>query len=169
MSVVEEISRMSSSGCHDDVLMNYIPNNFDTLDSELNGDEYEEPKKHNYNSCKDYNLEMLIDYQKPISVCTNCGLCEYYPVYVTSYNHMMKPLRSRCIYKTLDNFKVILSQFFYGGKQLVPDDVMTTIRSDIHNGDNILYNYTIPLTIRILECILKRNKSKQRHPAALTK
>ena len=26
------------------------------------------------------------------------------------------------------------------------------------NGTNILYNYTIPLTIPILECILKRNE-----------
>ena len=42
--------------------------------------------------------------------------------------------------------------------QLVPDDVMNVIRDEICNRDNILYNYTIPLTIPILECILKRNK-----------
>ena len=35
---------------------------------------------------------------------------------------------------------------------------MKAIRNEIHNGDNILYNYEIPLTIPILECILKRNK-----------
>ena len=70
----------------------------------------------------------------------------------------MKPLRSRCIYKRSDNFKVILNQFFYGGKQLVPDNVMNTLRNEISNRDNILYNYAIPLTIPILECILKRNK-----------
>ena len=35
---------------------------------------------------------------------------------------------------------------------------METIRDEIHNRDNILYNYTIPLTIPILECILKRNE-----------
>ena len=29
---------------------------------------------------------------------------------------------------------------------------------NIHDETNILYNYTIPLTIPILECILKRNK-----------
>ena len=67
----------------------------------------------------------------------------------------MKPLRSRCIYKRLDNFKVILKQFFCGGKQLVPDDVMNAIRNEIHNGNNILYYYKIPLTIPILECILR--------------
>ena len=70
----------------------------------------------------------------------------------------MKPLRRKCIYKTSDNFKAILNQFFYGGKQLVPDDVMKAIRNEIRNRDNILYNYEIPLTIPIIECILKRNK-----------
>ena len=74
MSATEEVSRMSNSGCDDDVLMNYIQKNFEILDCELNGDEYEEPKKHNF--CKDCNLEMLIDYQKSILVCTNCGSCE---------------------------------------------------------------------------------------------
>ena len=57
-----------------------------------------------------------------------------------------------------DNFKVILNQFFYGGKRLVPDDVMEAIRAEIHNGTNLLYNYTIPITIPILECVLKKNE-----------
>ena len=35
---------------------------------------------------------------------------------------------------------------------------MKTIRDEIHNETNILYNYTIPITIPILECILKRNE-----------
>ena len=70
----------------------------------------------------------------------------------------MKPSRRKCVYKRYDNFKTILDQFFYGRKQLVPDDVMKAIRNEICNRDNILYNYTIPLTIPILECILKRNK-----------
>ena len=39
-----------------------------------------------------------------------------------------------------------------------PDDVMETIRDEIHDGTNILYNYTIPITILILKCILKRNE-----------
>ena len=70
----------------------------------------------------------------------------------------MQPFRRKCIYKRSDNFKVILNQFFYGVKQVVPDDVMNAIRDEIHHGDNILYYYKIPLTIPILECILKRNK-----------
>ena len=79
-------------------------------------------------------------------------------MYVASYNHTMQPLRRKCLYKKSDNFKVILNQFFYGGKKLVPDDVMKAIRAEIHDGTNILYPYEIPLTIPILECILKRNE-----------
>ena len=52
----------------------------------------------------------------------------------------------------------MLNQLFYGGNKLVPDDVMETIKDKIHNETNILYNYTIPITILILECILKRNE-----------
>ena len=70
----------------------------------------------------------------------------------------MQPSRRKCIYKRSDNFKVILNQFFYGGKRVVPDDIMETIRDEIHDKTNILYNYTIPITIPILECILKGNE-----------
>ena len=80
---------------------------------------------------------MLIDYQNSHLVCMNCGSCEYYPVYVTSYNHTMKPSRRKCFYKRSDNFKAILNQFFYGGKQVVPDDVMEVTGNEIHNRDNI--------------------------------
>ena len=55
-----------------------------------------------------------------------------------SYNHSMNPLRRKCVHKRSDNFKVILNQFFYGGKQLIPDDVMNAIRNEIHNRDNII-------------------------------
>ena len=103
-------------------------------------------------------MEMTIDYQKSTLVCTKCGLCEYCPLNVTSYNHTIQPLRRKCVYKRSDNFKVILNQFFYGEKQLVPDGLMNAIRNEIHNGDNILYYYKIPLSISILECILRRNK-----------
>ena len=91
-------------------------------------------------------------------VCTKCGVFEYYPVNVLSYSHTMQPSRRKCIYKRSDNFKVILNQFFYGGKQFGPDDVMEAIRCEIHDETNILYNYTIRITIPILECILKRNE-----------
>ena len=106
----------------------------------------------------DCKLRKIVDYERSILTYTRCGLCEYYPVYVTSYNHTMQPSRRKCIYKRSDNFKVILNQFLYGGKKLVPDDVMETIRNEIHNGTNILYNYTIPLTSPILECIWKRKE-----------
>ena len=158
MSVIEEISKLSKNGCDDDVLLNYIYENHDELEYELNGDEYEAPKKHKRNFCIDCNLEMLIDYEKSTLVSTKCGVFEYYPVHVQSYNHTMRYSRRKCIYKRSDNFKTILNQFFYGGMRVVPDDVMEAIRDEIHDETNILYNYTIPLTIPILECILKRNK-----------
>ena len=158
MSVIEEISKLLKDECDDYVLLNYIYENHDELECGLNGYEFNEPKKHKRNFCIDCNLEMLIDYERSILVCTKCGVFEYYPVYVSSYNHPMKPSRRKCVYKRYDNFKTILNQFFYGGNRVVPDDIMKTIRNEICNRDNILYNYTILLTIPILECILKRNK-----------
>ena len=135
----------------------FLDKHFDEIECELNGEEFEEPK-HNRNLCIDCNVVKTIDYERSTLVCTKCGLCEYYPVYVVSYNHTMQPLRRKYIYKRSDNFKVILNQFFYGGKKLVLDDVMERIKDEIHNETNILYNYTIPITIPILECILKRNE-----------
>ena len=158
MLVIEEISRMSKSGCGDKELLDYIYENYDEIECKLNGNEYKEPKKYNRNLCVDCNLKMVIDYQKSTLVCTKCGLCEYYLLYVKSHNHTIQPLRRKCVYKRLDNFKVVLNQFFYGRKQFVPDDVMEAIRDEKHNGTNILYNYTIPITIPILECILKRKE-----------
>ena len=155
MSFIEEISWMSKSGHSDIELLEYIDKHFDEIECELNGEEYKEPK-HNRNPCIDCNVVKTIDYERSTLVCTKCGLCEYYPLYATSYNHSMQPLRRKCIYKRSDNFKVILNQFLYGGKRVVPDDIMETIRGEIHNETNILYNYTIPMTIPILECILKR-------------
>ena len=157
MSYTEGISQMSKSGYSDIELLEYINEHFDEIECELNGEEYKEPK-HNHNICIDCNMVKTIDYERSTLVCTKCGLCEYYPVYVASYNHTMQYSRRKCIYKRSDNFKVILNQFFYVGNRVVPDDIMETIKDEIHNGTNILYNYTIPLTIPILECILKRNE-----------
>ena len=103
-------------------------------------------------------LIKTVDYERSTLVCTKCGVFEYYPVYVSSYNHTMQPSRRKYIYKRCDNFKVILNQFFYGGKRVVLDDVMVAIKDEIHNETNILYPYEIPLTIPILKCILKRNE-----------
>ena len=144
-------------GRSDRELLEYIDKRFDEIECELNGEEYKEPK-HNHNLCTDCNVVKMIDYERSTLACIKCGLFEYYPIYVASYNHMMQPSIRECIYKRSDNFTVILNQFFYGGKKLVPDDVMGTIRDEIHDETNILYNYTIPITIPILECILKRNE-----------
>ena len=149
---------MSKSGYSNRELLEYIDKHYDEIECELSGEDYKEPKKRYHNLCIDCNMVKTIDYQKSTLVCMKCGLCEYYPVYVTSYNHSMQPLRKKCICKRSDNFKVMLNQFFYGGKKFVQDDVMEAIRNEIHDGTNILYNYTIPLTIPILECILKRNE-----------
>ena len=130
---MEKISKLSKDGC-DDALLDYIYENYDEIECELNGEEYKEPKKHNRNFCVDCNLEMIPKINFTLS------------------------LKRKCVYKRLDNFKTILNQFFYGGKQFVPDDVMDAIRNEIRDETNILYNYTIHLTIPILECILKRSK-----------
>ena len=149
---------MSKSGYSDIELLEYIDKHFDEIECELNGEEYKKPKKRDHNFCMDCKLRKIVDYERSTLFCTKCGLCEYYLVYVASYNHTMQPSRRKCIYKRSDNFKVILNQFFYGGKKLVPDDVMETIRDEIHDETNILYNYTIPIMIPILECISKRNE-----------
>ena len=103
MSEKEGISIMSKSGCDDKELLDYIYENYDEIECELNGDEYKEPK-HNRHLCIDCNMEMTIDYQKSTLVCKKCGFFEYYPVYVASYNHTMQPLRRKCLYKRSDNF-----------------------------------------------------------------
>ena len=149
---------MSKSGYSDIELLEYIDKHFDEIEFELNREECKEPKKLDRYFCMGCKLRKVVDYERSTLVCKKCGVFEYYPVYVPSYNHTMQPSRRKCIYKRYDNFKVILNQFFYGGKRVVPDDIMETIRDEIHDETNILYNYTIPITIPILECILKRNE-----------
>ena len=158
MSILETISMMSKSGYTNIELLEYLDKHYDEIECELNEEVYKEPKKRDHNFCFKCKLRKIVDYERSTLVCTKCGLCEYHPVYATSYNHTMQPLRRKCIYKRSDNFKVILNQFLYGGKELVPDDVMEAIRGEIHDETNILYNYTIPITIPILECILKRKE-----------
>ena len=158
MLKIEEVSWMSKSGYSDRELLEYIDKHYDETECELNGEVYKEPKKRDNNFCMGCKLRRIVDYERSTLVCTKCGLCEYYPVYVALYNHTMQPSRRKCIYKRSDNFKVILNQFFYGGNRVAPDDIMETIRGEIHDGTNILYPYEIPLMIPILECILKRNE-----------
>ena len=111
MSVIEKITKLSKNGCND-ALLDYICENYDEIEHELNGDEYKESKKHNYDFCVAWNKGMLLYSQKSILVCTKCGLCEYYPVYVTSYNHSMKPLRRKCI-RWLILFNVSIFDFIH--------------------------------------------------------
>ena len=158
MSYIEEVSRMSKSGYSDIELLEYIDEHFNEIECELNGEEYKEPKRRDHNFCMNCNVIKTIDYERSTLVCTKCALCEYYPVYVASYNHTMQPSRRKSMYKRSDNFKVILNQFLYGEKRVVPDDIMKTVRDEVHNETNVLYPYEIPLTIPILECILKRNE-----------
>ena len=158
MTILETISMMSKCGYTDEELLEYIDKHYHEIECELNREVYKEPKKCDRYFCMGCKLRKIVDYERSILVCTRCRVFEYYPVYMPSYNHKMRYSRRKCIYKRSDNFKIILNQFFYGGKRVVPDDVMEMIRSEIHDETNILYNYTIPLTIPILECILKRNK-----------
>ena len=157
MSILETISMMSKCGYTDKELLEYIDRHYGSIECELKGEVYKEPKKGDHNFCIKCKLRKIVDYERSTSVCTRCGQFEFYPVYVSSYNHTMQPSKRKCIYKRSDNFKVILNQFFYGGKQVVPNCVMNAIRNEIHNGDNILYQYQISLSIPILGCILKRN------------
>ena len=158
MSILETISMMSKCEYTDEELLEYINEHFDEIECEFIGEEYKEPKKCDRYFCMDCKSRKIVDYERSTLVCTKCGVFEYYPVHVPSYNHTMQPSRRKCIYKRCDNFKFILNQFFYCGKSVVPDDIMKTIKDEIHDGTNILYNYTIPITIPILECILKRNE-----------
>ena len=56
MPVMEEISKLSKNCC-DDALLDYICENHDEIECELNGDEYMEPKN---------IIMMLLDYRKSI-------------------------------------------------------------------------------------------------------
>ena len=109
MLIIEEVLRMSKSGYNNKELLDYIDKHYDEIECELNGEEYKEPKKRDRYFCMDCKLRKIEDYERSILTCTRCGLCEYYPVYVTSYNHTMQPSRRKCIYKRSDNFKVILN------------------------------------------------------------
>ena len=158
MSILETISMMSKCGYTDKELLEYIDRHYDSIECELKGEMYKEPKKRDHNFCIECKLRKIVDNERSTLVCTRCGQFEFYPFYVSSYNHTMRYSKRKYIYKRSDNFKVILNQFFYGGKRLVPDDVMGLIRGEIHDGTKIFYPYEIPLMIPILECILKRNE-----------
>lgn len=93
-------------------------------------------------------------------VCPKCGLVDDVCNYVFSYDDFKRcNIYKKCGYKRKGNFNIILNQFLCTRIQIkVPDKVIKTLRNEINNRENILYNYTIPLSIPIVECLLKRNK-----------
>ena len=86
MSILETISMMSYT---DEELLEYIDEHYDEIECELNGEEHKEPKKCDRYFCIDCNVVKTIDYERSTLVCTKCGVFEYYPVHVPSYNHTM--------------------------------------------------------------------------------
>ena len=55
---MEKKLRVSKNG-YDDALLNYICDKYGEIECELNGDEYEESKKHNYHFCVACDKEMF--------------------------------------------------------------------------------------------------------------
>ena len=106
MSILEAISVMSKSGYSDRKLLEYIDKHYDEIECELSGEVYEEPKKYNHYFCMGCKMRKTVDYERSSLTCTKCGIFEYYPVYVSSYNHTMQPSRRKCIYKRYDNFGI---------------------------------------------------------------
>ena len=97
MSIIEEVLWMSKSGYSDRKLLEYIDKHYDEIECDLSGELYKEPKKRDHNFCIKCKLRKIVDYERSTLVCTKCGLCEYYPVYVASYNHTMQYSRRKCI------------------------------------------------------------------------
>ena len=93
MSVIKAISMMSKNVYSDRELLEYIDKHYDEIEYELNGEEYItegwEPKKRDRYFCMGCKLRKTVDYERSTLVCTKCGVFEYYPVYVSSYNHTM--------------------------------------------------------------------------------
>ena len=90
MSVIEGISRITKSGYDDDVLMDYIQKNLDTLECELNGDEHKEPEKCDRNFYMGCKLRKIVDYERSILTCT-IGV-----VYVSTIQCMLHHTIIRC-------------------------------------------------------------------------
>ena len=62
MSFIKAISMMSKCGYSDRVLLEYIDKHFDKIECELDGEMYEEPKKHDHYFCMDCSLRKVIAY-----------------------------------------------------------------------------------------------------------
>ena len=76
-----------------------------TIELNVNGDEYKEPKKRDRNLCIDCNVALMSDYLKAILFCGICGLSQLNQVYITWYNHTMQPSRRKCFCRRSDNLR----------------------------------------------------------------
>ncbi len=110
--------------------------------------------------CRECKSDTLISVKTSDTlVCSKCGLVSDISNFTFSYDDFARyTIRKKCIYKREGNFNVILNQFLCIQNQKVPDEVLITLWDQISNKDNMLYNYTIPLSIPILEFLLKKNK-----------
>ena len=66
MLIIEEVSWMSKSDYNDRELLEYIDKHNDEIECELNGNEYNEPKKRNHNFCMDCKLKKMVDYKSQL-------------------------------------------------------------------------------------------------------
>ena len=90
MLFIEEGLQMSKSGYTDREILEYIYKHYDEIECELNGEEYKEPKKDDRYFCMGCKLRKAVDNERSILTCTKCGVFEYCPVYVSSYDATSK-------------------------------------------------------------------------------
>ena len=95
ISILETISMMSKCGYTDKELLEYIDKHYDEIECELNGNEYKELKKRDRHFCMWCKSRRILDRERSILTCRKCGLFEYYPANVISYNHTMHYSRRR--------------------------------------------------------------------------
>ena len=76
MSILETISMMSKSGYSDKELLEYIDRHYDSIECELKGEVYKEPKKHCRYFCMGCKLRKTVDYERSTLVCTRRGQFE---------------------------------------------------------------------------------------------
>ena len=70
MSILETISMMSKSGYSDKELLEYIDRHYDSIECELKGEVYKEPKKRDHYFCMGCKLRKTVDYERLTLVCT---------------------------------------------------------------------------------------------------
>ena len=119
------------------------------VNSKLNDSNQPKNKINSIYFCDTCENERTIHYSEGTIVCHNCGRFEFYPLYVTSYNHPMR-LKRICKYSRINNFKIILDNFLCRCIQNVQKEDIKMIKDNIENIDT--------LTVHSLEKILKQTK-----------